>query len=73
LFYSNDDKGDIIIDCSFSKFFLEIGEKNGTSRYIQNIVSWLASPEKHIIKDGFKTGSEYRPKKVDILINWDDR
>ena len=28
LFCSNDEKGDIIIDCSFSKFFLEMEEKN---------------------------------------------
>lgn len=37
----------------------------GTPRYIQNIISWLVSPEKHIIKDG----SEFRPKKVDINID----
>ena len=41
-FYSsNDNKGDIIIDCSYTKFFLEMGTK-GTPRYIQNIISWLA-------------------------------
>ena len=36
LFYSsNDDKGNIFIDCSYTKFFLEMGKK-GTPRYIQN-------------------------------------
>lgn len=32
LFYSNDDKGDIIIDCSFSKFFLEMKKKWDSKR-----------------------------------------
>ena len=67
LFYSNDDKGDIIIDCSFSKFFLEM-KKSETPKYFQNIVSWLASPEKHQ-----KDGTEYRPKQIDIQINWLDK
>ena len=38
LFYSNDHKGDVIIDCSFTKFFLNMGTSD-TPRYIQNIVS----------------------------------
>jgi hypothetical protein len=72
-FYSSDDeKGDIIIDCSYTKFFLEMGTE-GTPRYIQNIISWLAAPEKHKLKDGCKDGSEYRPKKVDINIDWNDK
>jgi hypothetical protein len=38
-FYSsNDDNGIIIIDCSYTKFFLEIGSQ-GTPIYIQNIIS----------------------------------
>ena len=72
-FYSSiDEKGDIIIDCSYTKFFLEMGT-HGTPRYIQNIISWLGSPEKHYLKDGCKDGSEYRPKKVDINIDWNDK
>jgi len=42
----------------------------GIPRYIQNIISWLGSPEKHIYKDNCKNGSEFRSKKVDIPINW---
>ena len=62
-FYSsNDNEGDIIIDCSYTKFFLEMGTK-GNPRYIQNIISLLGAPEKHIKRDGCEDGSEYRPKK----------
>ena len=72
-FYASDDeKGDICIDCSYTKFFLEMGTQ-GTPRYIQNIVSWFGAPEKHIQKDGYKDGSEYRPKAVQININWNDK
>ncbi len=54
VFYSsNDDKGDIVVDCSYTKFFLEMGTK-GTPRYIQNIISWLGAPEKHQQKDNCK-------------------
>ena len=72
LFFSNDDKGDIIIDCSYSKFFLDM-KKNETAIYIQNIVSWLASPEKHTKKDQCKDGTIYRPKYIDLQINWLDK
>ena len=72
LFCSTDDKGDIIIDCSYSKFFLEM-KKSETPRYIQNIVSWLASPEKHQQRDQCKDGTIYRPKYIDLQINWLDK
>ena len=73
VFYSsNDDKGDIVVDCSYTKFFLEMGTK-GTPRYIQNIISWLGAPEKHQQKDNCKDGSDYRPKAIDIQINWNDK
>jgi hypothetical protein len=69
---SDDGKGDIIIDCSYSKFFLEM-KRNDIQRYIQNIVSWLASPEKHQKRDMCRDGTEYRPKHIDIQINWEDK
>ena len=73
VFYSsNDDKGDIVVDCSYTKFFLEMGT-TGTPRYIQNIVSWLGAPEKHQEKHNCIDGSEYRPKAIDIQINWLDK
>ena len=74
VFYSsNDDKGDIVVDCSYTKFFLEMGTK-GTPRYIQNIVSWLGAPEKHQKRDYCKDGSDYRPLAIDASkINWSDK
>jgi hypothetical protein len=73
VFYSsNDDKGDIVVDCSYTKFFLEMGTK-GTPRYIQNIVSWLGAPEKHQARDKCKDGTEYRPKSIDLQIDWNDK
>ena len=73
VFYSsNGDEGDIVVDCSYTKFFLEMGTK-GTPRYIQNIVSWLGAPEKHQTRDNCKDGSDFRPKKIDIQINWNDK
>ena len=70
LFYgSNDEKGDIVIDCSYTKFFLEM-ESQGTPRYIQNIFSWLGSVEKHQMKDGCKDGTEFRPLQIVLSINY---
>ena len=71
-YLSNGDEGDIVVDCSYTKFFLEMGTK-GTPRYIQNIVSWLGAPEKHQIKDNCKDGTDFRSKAVDIQINWKDK
>jgi len=69
---TNDNRGDLIIDCSYSKFFLEM-KKSEIQRYFQNIVSWLASPEKHERRDNCKDGTEYRPKHIDLKIDWDDK
>ena len=71
-YLSNGDEGDIVVDCSYTKFFLEMGVK-GTPRYIQNIISWLWTPEKHQIKDNYKDGTNFRLKAVDIQINWKDK
>ena len=70
LFYcSNGNEGDIIIDCSYTKFFLEM-DKTGTPRYLMNICSWLAAIEKHIIKKDCKDGINFLPKHIDIKIDW---
>ena len=69
-FYSShDDKGNIIIDYSYTKFFLEMRSQR-TPIYIQNIISQLSAPEKYKIRDGCKDGSNYRPKIIDINIDW---
>ncbi len=46
---------------------------SGTPRYIQNIISWFAAPEKHIREDGFQDGSEFRPIVVNYQINDNDK
>ena len=66
---SKDEKGDIVIDCSSHKFFLQQGEE-GIPRYFQNIISWLSSIEKHLCIDA--SGNDYRPKSIDLQINWND-
>ena len=48
-------------------------KKSEIQRYFQNIVSWLASPEKHLGRDNCKDGTEYRPKHIDLKIDWDDK
>lgn len=71
LFYcSNGTEGDIIIDCSYTKFFLEL-DKTGTPRYLMNICSWLAAIEKHEIEKDYPEGAfNFRPKYIDIKIDW---
>ena len=71
LFYcSNGDEGDIIIDCSYTKFFLEM-DTTGTPRYLMNICSWLAAIEKHTIKKDCNDPVNFKPKFIDIKIDWD--
>ena len=72
LFYcSNGEEGDIIIDCSYTKFFLEM-DKTGTPRYLMNICSWLAAIEKHEIEKDCPEGAfNFRPKYIDIKIDWE--
>jgi len=68
IFYcSNGKEGDIIIDCSYTKFFLEM-DKTGTPRYFLNICSWLAAYEKQYIK-----GKKSTPKYIDFKINYKDK
>ena len=72
LFYcSNGNEGDIIIDCSYTKFFLEM-DTTGTPRYLMNICSWLGAIEKHeILKDSLEGAFNFKPKSINIKINWD--
>ncbi len=73
LFYcSNDKEGDIVIDCSYTKFFLEM-DQTGTPRYLLNICSWLSAVEKHIVLKDYVNPIDYKPKFLDIKINWDDK
>ena len=42
-------------------------------RYFQNIITWLAAPEKHILRNNFIGGKDFRPKTINININWNDK
>ena len=72
MFYNGSDngnglgEGDIFIDCSYSKFFLDM-TKEGTLRYLQNISAYLGSPERRI-----NTGrhpKDFRPERVIYNLN----
>ena len=72
MFYNGSDngnglgEGDIFIDCSYSKFFLDM-TKEGTLRYLQNISAYLGSPERRI-----NTGrhpKDFRPERVIYHLN----
>ncbi len=73
IFYcSNGDEGDIIIDCSYTKFFLEM-DKTGTPRYFLNICAWLGAIEKHTIKKDCEDPINFKPKFIDIKIDWNSK
>ena len=65
LFYcgTDDGEGDIVIDCGFTKFFIDM-KKDGTPRYVQNICAWIANPEKRYMEQIMP--KDYRPKAVKI-------
>ena len=62
----------IIIDCSYTKFFLEM-DTTGTPRYLMNICSWLAAIEKHNIKKDCNDAINFKPKSIDLEIFWDSK
>ena len=53
LFYLSDEKkrGDIFIDCGFTKLFINMERDDTAFRYFQNIASWSARSEIHLIYD----------------------
>ena len=66
LFYCADEEGhgDIVIDCGYTKFFTQM-RKEGTFRYIQNIIGWMGRPEVHDHIDKIDP-TEWRPSAVII-------
>ena len=66
LFYCADEegRGDIVIDCGYTKFFTQM-RKEGTYRYIQNIIGWMGRPEVHDHIDQMDP-TEWRPSAVII-------
>ena len=77
LFYLSDEKGrgDIFIDCGFTKLFKNMEKDDSAFRYFQNIASWSARPEIHICYDAMAP-KDWRPKcinyNIDINKKWTD-
>ena len=72
MFYNGSDdrnglgEGDFFIDCSYSKFFLDM-KKEGSLRYFQNISAYLGFPER-IINTG-RHLKDFRPERVIYYLN----
>ena len=75
LFYLSDEKkrGDIFIDCGFTKLFIKMEKDDTAFRYFQNIASWSARTEIHMVYDN-KDIKEWRPDcinyNIDINKKW---
>ena len=70
LFYLSDEKkrGDIFIDCGFTKLFLNMNKDDTSYRYYQNIASWSARTEIHLIYDNIDA-RDWRPQYIDYKID----
>ena len=70
LFYLSDEKkrGDIFIDCGFTKLFLKMKKDDTAFRYFQNIASWSARTEIHLMYDG-TDARDWRPESIDYNID----
>ena len=70
LFYLSDEKkrGDIFIDCGFTKLFINMEKDDTAFRYFQNIASWSARTEIHWFYDGIEA-KNWRPEGIDYDID----
>jgi hypothetical protein len=70
IFYLSDEKrrGDIFIDCGFTKLFLNMKRDDTAFRYFQNIASWSARTEIHLMYDGVDA-RDWRPECIDYTID----
>ena len=70
LFYLSDEKkrGDIFIDCGFTKLFINMEKDDTAFRYFQNIASWSARPEYHLFYDKVDV-KDWRPKGINYTID----
>ena len=64
----NEGRGDIIIDCGYTKLFLNM-YNTGTFRFIQNIAGWTARPEINYKIEKVNPW-EWRPKGIDYKVNY---
>ena len=63
------DRGDIIIDCGYTKCFVNM-YRSGTYRFIQNIAGWTARPEIKFYAEN-KKPCDWRPKGIKHKVNYD--
>ena len=70
LYYLSDEKmrGDIFIDCGFTKLFLNMKKDNSIYQYFQNIAAWTARPEIHIAYEMIEP-KDWRPDCIDYKID----
>ena len=70
LIYEADSKGrgDILIDCGFTKCFLNM-YRTGTFKFIQNIAGWTARPEVKFVAENINPW-EWRPKGINYNVNY---
>jgi hypothetical protein len=61
-------RGDIFIDCGFTKLFINMGKDDTAFRYFQNIASWSARTEIHMFY-GNKDVKEWRPEGINYTID----
>ena len=61
-------RGDILIDCGYTKCFLNI-YRTGTYKFIQNIAGWTARPELKFLGDNINPW-EWRPKGINYKVNY---
>ena len=68
LFYLSDNKrGDIFIDCGFTKMFINMEKEDTAFKYFQNIASWSARTEIHLIHN--EDIEKWRPEGIDYTID----
>ena len=74
LYYLSDEKkrGDIFIDCGFSKLFLNMKKDNGIIRYFQNLAAWTLHPEIHLIYENIEP-KDWRLDSIDYKIDINKR
>ena len=71
LYCTQGKEGDIIIDCGYTKAFINMSTEDiSTWRYIQNLAGFLSRPEAHMIYDDGETAKNYRPNGIDFKINY---
>ena len=67
-----DGRGDIVFNCSYTSLYFTKKDNDGTYRYYENIIGWTSRPEVHLKYDNCSI-KDYRPKKVNFKINYNNK